>query len=92
MNFYNLYRIVYKSTLSLLILFLFSGCSQTNIKRPNILLIIGDDHGYPYFGFMGSEIVSTPNMDVLARSGALFTNGYVPDNHCRPALQALTCF
>ena len=89
MNFYNLYRIVYKSTLSLLILFLFSGCSQTNIKRPNILLIIGDDHGYPYFGFMGSEIVSTPNMDALARSGALFTNGYVPDNHCRPALQSL---
>ena len=89
MNFYNPYRIVYKSTLSLLILFLFSGCSQTNIKRPNILLIIGDDHGYPYFGFMGSEIVSTPNMDALARSGALFTNGYVPDNHCRPALQSL---
>ncbi len=89
MNFYNLYRIVYKSTLSLLILLLFSGCSQTNIKRPNILLIIGDDHGYPYFGFMGSEIVSTPNMDTLARSGALFTNGYVPDNHCRPALQSL---
>jgi len=89
MNFYNLYSIVRKSTLSLLILFLFSGCSQTNIKRPNILLIIGDDHGYPYFGFMGSEIVSTPNMDALARSGALFTNGYVPDNHCRPALQSL---
>jgi len=38
---------------------------------------------------MGSKIVSTPNMNELAKSGALFTNGYVPDNHCRPALQAL---
>ena len=89
MNFYKLIRINYKSFLPFLILFIFSGCNQTNINRPNIILIIGDDHGYPYFGFMGSEIVSTPNMDVLARSGALFTNGYVPDNHCRPALQSL---
>ena len=68
---------------------LFSGCSKTVQTSPNIILIIGDDHGYPYFGFMGSEIVSTPNMDILARNGALFTNGYVPDNHCRPALQSL---
>ena len=89
MNFYNLLRIDHKSFLPFLILFIFSGCSQTKINRPNIILIIGDDHGYPYFGFMGSEIVSTPNMDALARSGALFTNGYVPDNHCRPALQSL---
>tara|TARA_B100001173_G_scaffold266483_1_gene242025 strand:- start:3 stop:1208 length:1206 start_codon:yes stop_codon:yes gene_type:complete len=28
-------------------------------------------------------------MDTLASSGVLFTNGYVPDNHCRPALQSL---
>ena len=78
-----------KLPLTLFILFAFLGCGQTKIDKPNIILIIGDDHGYPYFGFMGSKIVSTPNMDELAKSGALFTNGYVPDNHCRPALQAL---
>ena len=58
-------------------------------KLPNIVLIIGDDHGYPYFGFMGADYVHTPNMDALAKDGILFTNGYVPDNHCRPALQSL---
>ena len=68
---------------------LFSGCSKTVQIRPNIILIIGDDHGYPYFGFMGSDDVITPNMDTLANSGVLFTNGYVPENHCRPALQSL---
>ena len=73
----------------ILISFIFFGCDQNKIDKPNVILIIGDDHGYPYFGFMGSQIVSTPNMDMLAESGALFTNGYVPDNHCRPALQAL---
>ena len=80
---------VLKPSFLLSILLIFLGCDQNKIDKPNIILIIGDDHGYPYFGFMGSEIVSTPNMDMLAKSGALFTNGYVPDNHCRPALQAL---
>ncbi len=56
---------------------------------PNIVLLIGDDQGYPYFGFMGADYIQTPNMDQLAASGTLFTNGYVPDNHCRPSLQTL---
>lgn len=56
---------------------------------PNIILLIGDDQGYSYFGFMGADYVQTPNMDALAKSGTLFTNGYVPENHCRPSLQTL---
>lgn len=52
-------------------------------------MIIGDDQGYPYFGFMGADYVRTPNMDILASSGTLLTHGYVPDNHCRPSLQTL---
>ena len=58
-------------------------------SRPNIVLLIGDDQGYPYFGFMGADYVYTPNMDKLAKSGTVFTQGYVPDNHCRPSLQTL---
>ncbi|MEM7513066.1 MAG: sulfatase-like hydrolase/transferase, partial [Bacteroidota bacterium] len=56
---------------------------------PNVILLIGDDQGYPYFGFMGADYVQTPNMDALAASGTLFTDGYVSDNHCRPSLQTL---
>ncbi len=58
-------------------------------ETPNIVLIIGDDQGYPYFGFMGADYVQTPHMDALAASGTVFTQGYVPDNHCRPSLQTL---
>lgn len=74
------------------------SCSQTKKKTqnpivekpfPNIILLIGDDQGYPYFGFMGADYVQTPNMDKLAESGIVFTNGYVPENHCRPSLQSL---
>ncbi len=38
-------------------------------RQPNIVLLIGDDHGYPYFGFMGDDNVVTPTMDALARGG-----------------------
>lgn len=58
-------------------------------EKPNVILLIGDDQGYPYFGFMGANYVQTPNMDKLASSGTLFTEGYVSDNHCRPSLQTL---
>ncbi|MEM9930076.1 MAG: sulfatase-like hydrolase/transferase [Bacteroidota bacterium] len=75
--------------------FLCFGCAEktpTNIEEaslPNIVLLIGDDQGYPYFGFMGADYVHTPNMDSLAARGTVFTQGYVPANHCRPSLQSL---
>jgi len=81
--------------LPILFLFLVACSSQSekqqqqSDERPNIVLLVGDDQGYPYFGFMGADYVKTPNMDVLASSGTLFTNGYVPDNHCRPSLATL---
>jgi arylsulfatase A-like enzyme len=56
---------------------------------PNIILIIGDDHGWPYFGFMGDEIVKTPNLDALAEEGVLFPHGYTTASICRPSLRSL---
>ncbi len=49
----------------------------------NIILIIADDHGYPYSGFMGSEVVSTPRLNALARSGTVFTHGFNTSNTSR---------
>ena len=72
-----------------LLISLFSCERDSQPDLPNIILIIGDDHGYPYFGFMGADYVETPNMDDLASSGTLFKNGYVSDNHCRPSLATL---
>ena len=79
-----------RTLVPLLVLLLIVSCEKyLDTKLPNIVLIIGDDHGYPYFGFMGADYVKTPNMDALASSGAMFKNGYVPDNHCRPSLATL---
>jgi uncharacterized sulfatase len=55
-------------------------------ERPNIVLIISDDQAWTDYGFMGHEIIRTPNLDKLAAGGALFPRGYVPTALCRPAL------
>ena len=56
---------------------------------PNIVLIIADDLGWPYLGFLGDENVITPNMDILGNGGAVFELGHATSNHCRPTLQSL---
>lgn len=58
-------------------------------RPPNIVLIVGDDHGYPYSGFMGDEIVETPNLDRLAEEGTTFTRAFSSASVCQPALQTL---
>jgi arylsulfatase A-like enzyme len=49
--------------------------AQAQVKRPNIVVILGDDLGYADMGSFGSEI-KTPNIDALARDGVRFTNFY----------------
>lgn len=71
-----------------LLALLFAGGAPRELP-PNVVLVIGDDHGYPYFGFTGSEHVRTPNLDLMASEGAVFHMGHVTDNHCRPSLQTL---
>jgi arylsulfatase A-like enzyme len=44
-------------------------------RRPNIVIILGDDLGFADLGAYGSEI-RTPNIDALARNGVRFTNFY----------------
>lgn len=56
---------------------------------PNIVLVISDDHGWRDYGFMGSEMARTPNLDALAASGTVFTHGFTTASACRPSLRSL---
>jgi len=58
-------------------------------EKPNVLMIVGDDWGWTDFGFMGSKVVQTPNLDKLAAKGAVFPNSYVPTSLCRASLATL---
>ncbi len=79
---------------AIIALLLASACSfgeppTPAVDRPNIVLIIGDDHGYPDFGFMGSSYVETPQLDRLAEEGTVFTHGYNTASLCAPSLGTL---
>jgi arylsulfatase A-like enzyme len=57
-------------------------------EKPNVILIISDDHGFPDYGFMGHEIVKTPHLDRMAAGSLLYTRGYVMPV-CSPSLACL---
>ena len=62
---------------------LFSSLNISAAKKPNIVLILIDDLGLTDLQAFGGEI-STPNMDVLANDGMLFTN-YHTTPECAPS-------
>jgi len=57
-------------------------------RAPNILMLFSDEHNPAYAGFMGSKIVRTPNLDRLAREGAVFDNAYCNSPLCSPSRQS----
>jgi arylsulfatase len=56
-------------------------------RRPNIVVILGDDLGYADIGAFGSEI-RTPNLDALAKGGVRFANFYTHAS-CSPTRSIL---
>jgi arylsulfatase A-like enzyme len=57
--------------------------------RPNILLILSDDHGQWAMGAYGNEELHTPNFDYLAATGVLMENAFTPIPVCSPARASL---
>ena len=58
-------------------------------KQPNILLILLDDMGYRDVGFAGNRYISTPNIDKIAKSGAVFSQCYASAPNCAPTRACL---
>ena len=57
-------------------------------ERPNIIYIMSDDHAAHAVSAYGSrlaEVAPTPNIDRLAKEGALFTNAFCTNSICSPS-------
>jgi arylsulfatase A-like enzyme len=52
--------------------------------RPNFLFIITDQHRADHLGCYGNDVVKTPNIDSLAKSGTRFDRFYVATPICMP--------
>src|SRR6476646_8736970 len=65
------------------------GPADAQARKPNVLIIVGDDMGYADTGFQGCKDVPTPHLDALAKSGVRFTSGYVSGPYCSPTRAGL---
>lgn len=57
----------------------------TEPKRPNIVFIFSDDHGYQAISAYGSKLNKTPNIDRLASEGMRFDRCLVTNSICGPS-------
>ena len=53
-------------------------------KKPNIIVIMGDDVGYGDVSCNGATAITTPHIDALAEQGLRFTSGYCSASTCTP--------
>jgi len=54
-------------------------------KRPNIVVILSDDHRADTMSNMGHPFIKTPHLDRLAREGVQFTNTFATTPLCSPS-------
>lgn len=62
--------------------------SSTSAKRPNIVFIMADDHAIQAISAYGhpvSKLAPTPNIDRIAKEGALFLKNYCTNSICGPS-------
>lgn len=61
------------------------GVQAKKQERPNIVYIMSDDHAYQAIGAYGYGLNSTPNIDRLAKEGAIFTRCFVANSISAPS-------
>lgn len=67
-----------------------SSRADTPARKPNILVIYSDDHGWADLGMQGvDKEIRTPHLDQLAKDGVRFTRGYVSAPQCVPSRAGL---
>jgi N-sulfoglucosamine sulfohydrolase len=66
-----------------------NGESIKKQTKPNIIVIIADDHGYYHMSPYGSTGIPTPNLQKLADAGLKFERAYVSSPYCVPSRHSL---
>ncbi len=59
------------------------------MRRPNIILIVSDEHRGDWMGCAGSTLVNTPHIDRMARDGVQFRAAYCNAPLCVPSRMSL---
>ena len=73
----------------LLLLLVSPAFAQWTGAKPNVILVITDDQGYPPLGAHGHPWLKTPHLDALAAARLRCTAGYITAPQCWPWRAAL---
>ncbi len=73
----------------LMLVFFLNSCKSrkevSQPSRPNIIFIMSDDHAYQAISAYGHGLNNTPNIDRIAKEGAIFNKGFVTNSICAPS-------
>lgn len=64
------------------------SAARAQPQRPNVLLVLSDDHSVPHVGAYGNADIKTPNLDAFAKEGMRFNRAYVAAPQCVPSRAA----
>lgn len=65
------------------------AANSSQAARPNIVMIVSDDHAWTDYSFQKHAHIRTPHLDQLAAESLTFTKGYVPSSLCCPSLVSM---
>ena len=71
--------------LTAILLAAFCILSHLAAEKPNILLVLSDDHSVPHLGVYGTTSAVTPNLDAFAAEGVRFDRAYTTAPQCAPS-------
>jgi hypothetical protein len=66
-----------------------AGKTDEKPQRPNVIFIISDDHTSQAISAYGSKLAKTPNIDRIAKEGAILYNNVVANSICGPSRATL---
>lgn len=76
----------------LLLVVFFTACNTQEQKvksPPNIVFIMSDDHAYQAISAYSDKLMQTPNIDRIAKEGAIFMRATVTNSICAPSRAVL---
>jgi choline-sulfatase len=66
-----------------------SFAEENHKQRPNVLLLMSDQHKRSCMGAYGDRVAVTPNLDALAAQSVRFTCAYCANPVCTPSRASL---
>ena len=68
-----------------LVLLLSAVCSSLFAAKPNIVVLLADDHSAADMSVYGAQDIPTPHLDRMAAAGLVFDRAFVNSPSCAPS-------